>query len=370
MSTENQQNIASRNQVQNAIDLAKAHANDITVLFVTSIRDGPPHDMGEDGLSQLAQYYTEAQIDDILAAFRSIPVTVLPFYSEKALLSYYANDFDRTRLTRFAMVYTTAEGGAGSGRRALIPTVSRLYGIPCCNSGAHGSSLGRHKFHSNRLAAMNGVSVPDSWYFMRDGTWFGDISPRPGTKVILKPTYESASIGISDRSVVQVDSTFQDACLDLLSKWQQPISIQEFRSGYEIGVPVAQLPDERALPLVGFTGPKEQRYGADFRTFEQENLQPSREYYTPEFFSQTQIDAISKDAIRAFKAIEMEGAGRIDMRIDEDGRWYAFDINESPPPVLNSGMGFALQSLGFSYQDLLLFLIGVNLRIRFPSDFS
>ncbi len=323
--------------------------------------------MGDHGLSQLAQYYTEAQVDDIVSTFRSIPVNVVPFFSEKELLSYFARDFDRAKISQFPLVYTTAEGGVGSGRRALIPTVSNLYGVPCCNSGAYGSSVGRHKFHSNVLAKWNGVSVPDSWYFMRDGTWFGEDVPRRGTKVILKPTYESASIGISDQSVVLVDSDFDDTCRELLARWRQPVSVQEFRSGYEIGVPIVQLPEERTLPLVGFSGPSTQRYGGEFRTFEQENLLPSRDYFVPDFLSEEQVAAMSAEAIKAFNAVEMEGAGRIDMRLDEDGKWYAFDINESPPPVLNSGMGFAIQSLGFDYREFLMFLIGLNLKLRYSN---
>lgn len=367
MSTESTQRVASRSDIQQTIDIALKHAAETTILFVTSVRDEVPRDMDDDGLSQLAQYYTEAQVDDILSAFRSIPVTVLPFFSEKELLFYFANEFDRQKISQFPLVYTTAEGGVGSGRRALIPTVSNLYGVPCCNSGAYGSSIGRHKYHSNLLAKMNGVSVPDSWYFMRDGKWFGGDEPRRGIKVILKPTYESASIGISDESVVYVTSDFEDICKDLLARWKQPVSIQEFRSGYEIGVPVVQLPDEHTLPLVGFSGPTDRRYGLEFRTFEQENLLPSREYFVPDFISEEQAGAMSAEAIKAFNAAEMEGVGRIDMRFDEDGKWYAFDINESPPPVLNSGMGFAIQSLGFDYREFLMFLIGLNLRLRYPA---
>jgi len=370
MSTVHRKTIASRAQIIETIELAKSRANEVTILFVTNIRDEIPYDLSDDGLSQLAQYYTEAQVDNILSEFRLIPVTVLPFYSEKELLVYLANNLDKTRLTRFPLVYTTAEGGTGSGRRALVPTISNLYGIPCCNSGAYGSSIGRHKFHSNRLAAMNGVSVPDSWYFMLDRTWFGGNPPRSGAKVILKPTYESASIGISTQSVVVVDDDFDTTCRELVETWRQPLSVQEFISGYEIGIPVVQLPDEHTLPIVGFSGPKERRYGSEFRTFEQENLQPGRDYYVPDFLSDAQISAISQDAVLAFKAAEMEGVGRIDMRVDEDGKWYAFDINESPPPVLNSGLGYALESLGFNYKEFLLFLIGVNLRIRYPLDFD
>lgn len=368
MNTKSDSVFASQSDIQETINLAARHAKEITILFVTSLRDEAPRNMEEDGLSQLAQYYTEAQVDDIVSTFRSIPITVLPFFSEKELLSFFATEFDRSKISKFPLVYTTAEGGIGSGRRALIPAVSNLYGVPCCNSGAYGSSIGRHKFHSNILARMNGVSVPDCWYLMRDGKWFGGNSPRLGSKVILKPTYESASIGISDQSVLQVDSNIDNICLELLRLWNQPVCVQEFHSGYEIGVPVIQFPGERALPLVGFSGPNGKRYGSEFRTFEQENLLPSRDYFVPDFLTDEQSKAISADAIRAFNAAELEGAGRIDMRLNEDGKWYAFDINESPPPVLNSGMGYAIQSLGFDYQDFLMFLIGVNLRVRYPDQ--
>jgi len=209
---------ASQSDIQETIDLTARHAKEITILFVTSLRDEAPRNMGDNGLSQLAQYYTEAQVDDIVSVFRSIPVTVLPFFSEKELLSFFATKFDRSKISKFPLVYTTAEGGVGSGRRALIPAVSNLYGVPCCNSGAYGSSIGRHKFHSNLLARMNGVSVPDCWYLMRDGKWSGGIAPRRGAKVILKPTYESASIGISDQSVLQVGPNIDDICLELLKR--------------------------------------------------------------------------------------------------------------------------------------------------------
>ncbi len=360
--------LASRRDVQGAIDLATRHADEITILFVTSLRAEIPRDTGDVGLLQLAQHYTESQANDIISAFRSIPVTVRPFFSERELLSYFVNEFDRQKLTRFPLVYTTAEGGTGSGRRGLIPAVSRFYGVPCCNSGAYGSSIGRHKHHANLLAKLNKVSVPESWYFMRDGRWFGGSGPPRGAKVILKPTYELASIGISARSVMRVAPGFEETCRSLLTTWQQPVSVQEFRSGFEIGVPVAQLPDECALPLTGFAGPSELRYGPGFRTFEQENLQPSRAYFLPDFLSDDQINSISLDAIRAFRALELEGVGRIDMRIDEDGRWYAFDLNESPPPVFNSAMGFSLQSLGLNYAEFLAFLVGLNLRLRYPHD--
>jgi len=358
-------------QIEDIIAASKigyAYAEQTAVLFVSNIRSGPPRDVGDSGLLQLAQYYTEAQFTEIVTTLQQIGFTVIPFPSEKALIHFLATGGLGRRPPRFVLTYTTAEGGEGAGRRALVPLLSNLYGVPCCNSGAYGSAIGRHKFSSNLLARSSGVSVPESWYFMRDAQWLGDRRPGVGLKVIVKPTYESAAIGISYRSVVRVDAFFDEFCHAALDLWRQPVTVQEFRSGYEVGVPIAQFPEEMAMRPVGFSPAKgdERRFGGRFRTFEEENLSGPRVFFDPgEVLEDSVIHAMMRDAIRAFRALELEGVGRIDMRVDEDGKWYAFDMNESPPPVYNSSLGFSLKMMGLSYEDMLAFLLGVNLRLRF-----
>src|SRR5450759_4350528 len=98
---------------QQAIDVAP----DLTLLFVTNIRDGDVIDIGPDGVSNMSQYYTRNQADAIIRSFQDLGVTVESFFSER---EFIAGVIKRPSTSRPEIVYTTAEGGTGSGRRALI----------------------------------------------------------------------------------------------------------------------------------------------------------------------------------------------------------------------------------------------------------
>jgi D-alanine-D-alanine ligase-like ATP-grasp enzyme len=58
----------------------------------------------------------------------------------------------------------------------------------------------------------------------------------------------------------------------------------------------------------------------------------------------------------------MRGVGRIDVRIDEDGRAFVFDTNESPPPLGGTAYAVAMASLGFSVVEMLAVWLGVCFR--------
>jgi hypothetical protein len=140
---------------QQAIDVAP----DITLLFVTNIREGEVIDIGPGGISNVSQYYTQQQADAIIRSFQDLGVTVESFFSEH---DFIARVIDRRPRNRPEIVYTTAEGGTGPGRRALIPSLCNLLDLPVLNSGAHACALARHKLHANAVLRMFGVRTPET----------------------------------------------------------------------------------------------------------------------------------------------------------------------------------------------------------------
>ena len=58
----------------------------------------------------------------------------------------------------------------------------------------------------------------------------------------------------------------------------------------------------------------------------------------------------------------MSGVGRMDFRVDPDGRAWLFDTNESPPPLAGTSYAVAMQALGLDVSDMLAVWIGVCLR--------
>jgi D-alanine-D-alanine ligase len=337
-----------------ALDIAP----DIRLLFVTNLRVGEAIDIGPDGISNIAQYYTQREADEIIRSLQGLGVTVEPFFSEQALVKELLRD-NQLADTRTRVVYSTAEGGSGSGRRALVPALCNLLGVPALNSGAHASSLVRHKFHAYAILRHAGVRVPESWQFAADG-WKCGKGPVDGARVIVKPTYESMGIGVDDESVRVVDADFLEFVTSRYQRFGQPAVVQEFVSGEEVGVPVARIGSTYALPPIVQRRANGESYAGLPKTFYDEHVRHDLSHVVFDA-PEAEVTALRRAAVLAFDALDMKGVGRIDFRIDADGRAWAFDTNGEPPPLPRTCWSAAMERLGLSFHELLAVWLGTCL---------
>jgi D-alanine-D-alanine ligase len=333
-------------------------APEVRLLFVTNIRTGEFADLGPDGVMNSAQYYTRHQADEMARSFRELGLTVEPYFSEVDLIEALldGNDSDCRR----RIVYTTAEGGSGSGRRALVPALCNLLGVPLLNSGAHAATLVRHKFHAYSVLRQVDVRMPESWLYRQSG-WLGRLAPGAGTRVIVKPVYESMGIGVDDDSVQVVGGNFDAFVMEKVEKFGQPAIVQEFVSGEEVGVPVARVGSTTiALPPIAQRRANGDLYDQLPKTFRDEHIEHDLSH-TPFEGPPVQLEALRSAAVLAFDSLEMKGVGRIDFRIDADGRQWAFDTNGEPPPLSKTCWSQAMGLLGFSLREMLAFWVGLGL---------
>jgi D-alanine-D-alanine ligase len=339
------------------IELTQAVAPSVHLVFVTNLRSGELRDIGPDGVDNEAQYYTLLEAEGIIRSFQSLGVTVESHFNERDFLSAAVGLHDRLH-GRQPVVYTAAEGGTGSGRRALIPAVCNLLSFPVLNSGPHACSIARHKMHANAVLERAAVRVPATWMF-KDGAWLGS-RPARGARVIVKPTYESMAIGVEESSVCTIDDAFDALVRAKHRQFRQPVIVQEFITGEEVGVPIVRIGKTYALPVVAFRRADGSLFGSRPRTFHAENIDQDTSFALYEAQS-TAYQALQEQAVAAFDALEMDGVGRIDFRIDADGRSWAFDTNESPPPMASTSYAYSMQSLGFSFTDMLTVWVGACL---------
>jgi D-alanine-D-alanine ligase len=331
---------------------------ELRLLFVTNLRTGEFTDLGPNGVMNSAQYYTQRQADEMIRSFQEIGLTVEPYFSEVDFVEALVHE-EGASDPRQRVVYTTAEGGSGSGRRALIPALCNLLSVPALNSGAHASSMVRHKFHAYAVLRHAGVRIPETWQF-GDGRWTGGLAPATGTRVIVKPTYESMGIGVDDDSVQIVDADFDSFVGEKTRKFGQPAVVQEFISGEEVGVPVARIGSTYALPPIAQRRANGERYDQHPKTFRDEFLKHDlshAEFEAP----RAQIDALRDAAVLAFDSLDMKGVGRIDFRVDADGRAWVIDTNGEPPPLSKTCWAVAMGLLGFSLHELLAVWVGICL---------
>jgi D-alanine-D-alanine ligase len=336
-----------------ALDMAPR----LELLFVTNIRSGEVADLGPRGVLHAAQYYTRRKADEIIRTFQELGLTVFPFFDEMSFLRSITREEKASQRQR--IVYTTAEGGTGSGRRALIPAICNLIGLPVLNSGAHASSVARHKFHANAILHAAGVRVPATWKFA-DGRWAGGFQPAIGTRVIVKPMWESQSIGIENESVQVVGARFADFAREKTQRFGQPALVQEFVSGEEVGVSVVRIGSPYALPPMACRQADGRPFDDRPKTFRDEILEHNVSHVP--FHATGPVSAeLIRAAVSAFDALDMRGAGRIDFRVDADGEAWVFDTNESPPLMRGTSYSRAMEQLGFDFYEMLAVWLGTCL---------
>jgi len=345
--------------IRSLVNEVLAVAEGTRLLFVTNIRTGEFTDLGPDGVMNTAQYYTRRQADEMVRSFRELGLTVEPFFSEEELFRALLHD-DGDSDPRRRIVYTTAEGGSGAGRRALIPAMCNLLGVPSLNCGAHAATLVRHKFHAYSVLRRVGVRIPETRQFGTSG-WVGGLRPALGSRVIVKPVYESMGIGVDDDSVQVVDTDFETYMASKVRKFGQPAIVQEFVSGEEVGVPVARIGTTTvALPPIIQRRANGEMYDQHPKTFRDEHIERDLSH-APFQAPRAQLVALRTAAVLAFDSLEMKGVGRIDFRVDRDGRAWAFDTNGEPPPLSRTCWSEAMKQLDFTLQDLLAFWVGIGL---------
>lgn len=333
-------------------------AADIEVLFVTNLQHGDMIDVGPHGIVNTAQYYSRRQADEIIRSFQDLGMTVKAFFSEHEFVEAIGRR-EHDSGTRHKVVFSTAEGGTGLGRRVLIPALCNLVSVPFVKSGAHASSVVQHKFHSAAVLQQLGIRVPGTWQF-KDARWSGGLEPPQGSRVIVKPTYESTCIGIDEESVQIVDHGFASFVEGKTRAFAQPVVVQEFISGEEVGVPIARVGATYALPAIAFRRADGEPYGRDPKTFRDENVDRNRSHavFDP---PRAQREALFDAAIRTFDGLEMRGVGRVDFRVDSDGRAWVFDISDAPPPLGGTSYALAMEKLGFSLPEMLAVWVGIGL---------
>ena len=331
----------------------------LRLLFVTSLRLAE-EDLadGADGVGTDAQHYTRRGADEIIRSFQDLGLTVEPFFSEMEFLRAVVRE-ENANDPRRRIVYSTAEGGLGPGRRALIPAACNLVGLPILNSGAHASSIVRHKFHGHAVLREAGVRVPDTWQFAH-GRWTGGKSPPLGARVIVKPVYESMGIGVGNDSVRTVDSDFDSFINRRSRRFGQPAIVQSFISGDEVGVPVVHIGEAQALPPIAQRRADGCQYGGKAKTFRDEHIHHDLSHLVYAA-SAVEIEAIREAASLTFDVLDMAGVGRVDCRVDADGRAWVFDVSGEPPPMGDTCWSVAMEQLGFSLPEMLALWVGVCL---------
>ena len=230
-----------------------------------------------------------------------------------------------------------------------------LVGKRYTGSGTHGLLLAQDKAIAKKIFAFHGIHTP---VFAKSFRGRLDFSHDLQFPVIVKPAREDGSIGIEFSAVVSSIRELMERMDWLHAHFDSPVLIEEYIEGRELYVGVLGNDKPEALPVVELDLSKlpdgtpriaaaEVKWGKGTQAY-----RDTKSAIATDLGEET-VAALQQTAVAAFQALELRDYGRVDMRLQADGRIHVIEVN--PNPWLSSKAEFAMAArrAGRTYSRLV-----------------
>ena len=169
---------------------------------------------------------------------------------------------------------------------------------------------------------------------------------------VIKPPCEGSSVGVH----IVHDAAELPAAVADVARYGKDILVEEYIKGKELTVAIFNgeaLPVVRICPRSGF--------------YDMNNKYPSlyggvgSDYICPADISEEETKAVQAAAVAAYKALNVEVYGRVDVLLTDDGKPYVLEINTIPGMTGASLFPKAAAAAGISYGELCTRIAEVSL---------
>jgi D-alanine-D-alanine ligase len=194
--------------------------------------------------------------------------------------------------------------------------------------------------------------------------------------LIVKPTREDASVGISSASVVHDEVALAERVRHVLRNYRQPVLVEEYIEGREIYVSLLGRIGERpqVFPFFEIDFSEMPPDRPKIVSFEGKWVEESIEYRGTrpircEGLPPALRARVADTALRAFEAMDLRDYARMDIRLPPDGTPYVIDVNPNCDlSDLAGGFSKAARAGGLSYKDVILRLVALASSRRPDAD--
>jgi len=252
------------------------------------------------------------------------------------------------------IVFNQFEGlGTDSSYEVHMASLLDFFGISYTGSTAAALSLCHHKAMAK--AVLNDRGVPTPKHLLIEP---GQSVSRKGLEfpLIIKPVHEDGSIGIDEDSVVHDLKSLKRKAAFIHDRFHQPALIEEYIDGREFNVSILgndpfdfvqireiHFSQELEPKILSFSA----KWNKNSKAYQGAVSKPAS--HLPEAACR-QMTAI---AVQCFKIFKMRDYARVDFRMGRSQVPYVIDVNPNPCISRDSGMAFAAEQNGVSYDELI-----------------
>lgn len=260
---------------------------------------------------------------------------------------------DRLESFQPDLVFNATESFMGKARYDYgITALLEMKGYRYTGSPPEAQLLARDKATSKKILAYHSVDVPQFQVYEPGEA----MEPPEGVEfpLIVKPTHEDASIGISQSSVVKDVDGLRERVSFIHRKLNQPAIAEELIDGRELYVGIIGNRRLQILPVIEITFEKMPNPEMKIATYSAKwDLEYRQRWGIRNIFArrigERALEEIQHVAKLAYEALGIRDYGRIDIRLTRDQRVYVLEVNPNPYIAFGEDMANAAERAGLDY---------------------
>lgn len=311
----------------------------------------PPHTLEDmDDISEKAVEGEAQAVHDALQKLGHSPC-YLPVFN-------LIEDIDAIRKIEPDVIFNLCEGFRGNAALEMnLACMWELLDIPYTGNPAITLGLAQNKVLTKKLFQANDILTPE--YHVFETVPGGNSFTFP---LIAKPSHEDASLGITQRSVVQNHLQLREVVNGLLAKYRQPVLVEEFIPGREFNInflgnrnpgilPISEIDfsdiDPGHFPITSY----EAKWLTDHPLYQKTpSICPAD--ITPELNRRLQ-----DTALRVYSLLGGRDYGRVDVRVNPEGEIFVLEYNPNPDISPDAGYNRALNAHGMAFHEFVNLII-------------
>ncbi|MDO8661676.1 MAG: ATP-grasp domain-containing protein [Candidatus Omnitrophota bacterium] len=248
------------------------------------------------------------------------------------------------------IVFNISEGLTGRNRESQVPILLEMAGIPFVGSDALTLGLTLDKVMAKKIFIAEKIPTP-KFFEVSSVSELANINHHK-FPLIVKPRFEGSSKGLSESSRVETREELAKQVEYIVTAYKQPALVEEFISGQEFTVALAGNDPVEVLPAVQIKIDGKLKLNDKFYTFAR--ITSDRlEYICPAKISQDLKKKIDELALRTYKSVDCCDFGRVDFRVDSEGKPYVLEINPLPSLSTEDVFKLVAEHTGITYEQMI-----------------
>jgi D-alanine-D-alanine ligase len=232
-----------------------------------------------------------------------------------------------------------------------------LLRVPHTSESTETLVLARDKARAKLLYAQNGIATPP-YAVCTGGKLPSDLPPTPW---IAKPSLEDGSVGVHCIVPADTRDVLAERVRALFARYDQPILIETFTGARELQVGFI---GSEMLPFVeiDFSGlpPDRPRMTGHETKWHYDSVEFKGVHYTcPARLSEDEAAGLRNLARKTALAFGIQRCSRLDIRMDDAGRFYVIDVNPNPDLSPIATMHAMARAAGYGFDGLVQRLLNL-----------